>query len=136
MAQLLARATRRRVERKYNSVGRKGGKSSRDDSGRKERDVSNRKRKYQSAGPRRQIYEHGNSYYHNGKLAIISTPKHTIISFNVKLLEGDPFFRNARDSDDETLMAGIGVDFSTRRWNKLAWKITKREGQDDGYQCQ
>ncbi|SJL04308.1 uncharacterized protein ARMOST_07671 [Armillaria ostoyae] len=61
-------------------------------------------------------------------------PKYTTLSFNVKVWDGDPFVNNVRESgDDEMLMAGIGVEFSTRRRNKFAGKITKRKGHGDGY---
>ncbi|KAK0202267.1 hypothetical protein DFS33DRAFT_1375582 [Desarmillaria ectypa] len=71
----------------------------------------------------------------DGEPGFISTPKYTTLSFNIKVWEGDPFFSNSRDSgDDEMLMAGIGVELSTRRRNKFAGKITKRKGNDDGYQ--
>ncbi|KAG7439640.1 uncharacterized protein BT62DRAFT_912963 [Guyanagaster necrorhizus] len=70
----------------------------------------------------------------DGKPGFISNPRYTTLSFNVKVWDGDPFIRNARDSGDgEMLMAGIGVEFSTRRRNKFAGKITKGKGCDDGY---
>ncbi|KAK0435785.1 hypothetical protein EV421DRAFT_1985867 [Armillaria borealis] len=70
----------------------------------------------------------------DGEPGFISSPKYTTLSFNVKVWDGDPFVSNVTESgDDEMLMAGIGVEFSTRRRNKFAGKITKRKGHGDGY---
>ncbi|KAK0243642.1 hypothetical protein EDD85DRAFT_804706 [Armillaria nabsnona] len=70
----------------------------------------------------------------DGAPGFISSPKYTTLSFNIKVWDGDPFVSNVRESrDDEMLMAGIGVEFSTRRRNKFAGKITKRKGHGDGY---
>ncbi|KAK0457547.1 uncharacterized protein EV420DRAFT_502383 [Desarmillaria tabescens] len=71
----------------------------------------------------------------DGEPGFISSPKYTTLSFNVKVWDGDPFITNARDSGtDEMLMAGIGVEFSTRWRNNFAGKITKRKGNVNGYQ--
>ncbi|PBK81090.1 hypothetical protein ARMGADRAFT_1091639 [Armillaria gallica] len=70
----------------------------------------------------------------DGEPGFISSPKYTTLSFNVKVWDGDPFVSNVGESrEDEMLMAGIGVEFSTRRRNKFAGKITKRMGNRDGY---
>ncbi len=70
----------------------------------------------------------------DGAPGFISSPKYTTLSFNIKVWDGDPFVSNVGESrDDDMLMAGIGVEFSTRRRNKFAGKITKRKGNRDGY---
>lgn len=70
----------------------------------------------------------------DGEPGFITSPKYTTLSFNVKVWNGDPFVENVKESKDgEMLMAGIGVEFSTRRRNKFAGKITKAKGHRDAY---
>ncbi|KAK0243638.1 hypothetical protein EDD85DRAFT_944965 [Armillaria nabsnona] len=64
----------------------------------------------------------------------ISSPKCMVLSFDIKMWDGNLFASNVRESGDkEILIAGIGVEFSTRRKHKFAGKIMKRKGHGDGY---
>ncbi|PFH49490.1 hypothetical protein AMATHDRAFT_76159 [Amanita thiersii Skay4041] len=65
----------------------------------------------------------------DGKLGFVSSPTFSTLVAKAKLWPGDPLMDiiNSRTegSDKEVLIAGIGVELSTRRRNKYAGKITK-----------
>ncbi|KDR68320.1 hypothetical protein GALMADRAFT_257293 [Galerina marginata CBS 339.88] len=65
-----------------------------------------------------------------GRPGFIDHPKYNTLSINAKLWDGEPFLKHlkARELDQNngfSLIAGIGVEISTRRRNKFAGAITK-----------
>lgn len=66
---------------------------------------------------------------HDGKSGFIQSPSDTTLVLDVKAWDGDPIVEAADlfGAKDTTLVAGIGIDFSTRRRNKFAGKISKFE---------
>ncbi|TFK32247.1 hypothetical protein BDQ12DRAFT_617438 [Crucibulum laeve] len=65
----------------------------------------------------------------DGKPGFIKHPRYTTLVIHAMMWDGEPFLENAKrfESDGNMLAAGIGIDFSNRRRNKLAGKITKLE---------
>ncbi len=54
---------------------------------------------------------------------------------NVRVWEGDPFKENVESfRDGKMLMAGIGIEFSTRRRNKFAGHVFELRQIGDTYQ--
>lgn len=55
-----------------------------------------------------------------------SRSKHSTLSVTAKLWPGEPLLKNAETykEDNSMLVAGIGVEYSTRRRNKFAGKVT------------
>ncbi|KAG5733076.1 Flavohemoprotein [Termitomyces sp. T112] len=62
-----------------------------------------------------------------------SRSKYNTLSIDAKLWPGEPLLKNAETfkEDGSMLVAGIGVEYSTRRRNKFAGKVTKLEKDDD-----
>ncbi|KAG6898490.1 hypothetical protein C0993_006471 [Termitomyces sp. T159_Od127] len=62
-----------------------------------------------------------------------SLSKHSTLSINAKLWPGEPLLGNAETyrEDGMMLVAGIGVEYSTRRRNKFAGKVTKLRKSGD-----
>ncbi|KAJ7646631.1 hypothetical protein FB45DRAFT_780955 [Roridomyces roridus] len=62
-----------------------------------------------------------------GKPGFIRTPKYTVLSIDAELWEGEPLVENSKlfERDGSMLVAGIGIEFPTRRRNKLAGVVTK-----------
>ena len=65
----------------------------------------------------------------DGEPGFIQSPNEVTLVADVESWEGDPLLRNLETETIEThlLAAGIGVEFSTRRRNKFAGKISKFE---------
>ncbi|KAF8965849.1 hypothetical protein BDZ97DRAFT_737287 [Flammula alnicola] len=64
----------------------------------------------------------------DGKPGFIHHPKYNTLSIEAKLWTGDPFLKVVKNFDREngsTVIAGIGVEVSTRRRNKFAGNVTK-----------
>ncbi|CAA7271302.1 unnamed protein product [Cyclocybe aegerita] len=62
----------------------------------------------------------------DGDLAFISHPRYNTLTMEAKLWDGEPFLQNAKNHEEDVmLIAGIGVELSTRRRNKFAGYITK-----------
>ncbi|KAL0946396.1 hypothetical protein HGRIS_012623 [Hohenbuehelia grisea] len=75
----------------------------------------------------------------DGKPGFIRSPSYKTLTLDVRTWEGDPFWENTRarfgsagEQLKPALVAGIGVEFSTRRRNKFAGSITRllADGQD------
>jgi predicted pyridoxine 5'-phosphate oxidase superfamily flavin-nucleotide-binding protein len=71
----------------------------------------------------------------DGQTGFISYPKYTTLHIDAGVWEGDPLLDNAklftRKNDRSMLIAGIGIEFSTRRRNKLAGYVTSLSLNDD-----
>lgn len=68
----------------------------------------------------------------SGELGFITSPTYAELQMNIKVWEGDPFLENTKVfGKKRVLVAGIGVELSTRRRNKLAGHITRLERQGD-----
>jgi len=70
----------------------------------------------------------------DGRRGFIHQPRYNTLSIEAKLWEGEPFLKNVKNNDrknDLTLIAGIGVEVSTRRRNKFAGNITRLEKNED-----
>lgn len=61
----------------------------------------------------------------NGKPGFIKFPRYSTLSINATLWDGEPLARNSREDPGGMLVAGIGVDYSNRRRNKFAGKISR-----------
>ena len=60
-----------------------------------------------------------------GNLGFASSTSLTSLDFHTRLWDGDPFLENIKSrTDSGMLIAGIGVEFSTRRRNKFAGYVT------------
>lgn len=67
-----------------------------------------------------------------GDIGFISSPSYTDLRMNIKAWEGDPFLKNVEGlGSKKVLVAGIGIELSTRRRNKLAGHITGFERKGD-----
>lgn len=62
-----------------------------------------------------------------------SRSHYNTLSINAKLWPGEPLLKNAETykEDGSMLVAGIGVEYSTRRRNKFAGKVTKLRKSGD-----
>lgn len=59
-----------------------------------------------------------------GEIGFVKSSNETSLSMDLASWEGDPLLRIAGGwRDEKALMAGIGVELSTRRRNKLAGRI-------------
>lgn len=72
----------------------------------------------------------------NGNIGFVRHPKYNTLDINAKLWPGEPFSRNAQSFSGEMLIAGIGVEVSTRRRNKLAGHITSLALDNDSAHLQ
>ncbi|KAG7089460.1 hypothetical protein E1B28_011145 [Marasmius oreades] len=73
----------------------------------------------------------------------IAHPRYTVLTINTKVWVGDPLIENkkafsfdpstgtAKENGEDMLIAGIGIEFTTRRRNKFAGKVTKFNVTDD-----
>ncbi|KAG6832531.1 hypothetical protein H0H92_000160 [Tricholoma furcatifolium] len=70
---------------------------------------------------------------HDGNLGFVQNPHYSILSIRAKLWPGDPLSSNVvgYKDDNSMLVAGIGVEYPTRRRNKFAGKVTKLERNGD-----
>ncbi|KAF5333624.1 hypothetical protein D9611_002569 [Ephemerocybe angulata] len=71
-----------------------------------------------------------------GEIGWIKPKGYTTLQLKPRIWEGDPFWENSGEFEDvegtEMLIAGIGVEVSTRRRNKLAGKVKSVERNEDG----
>lgn len=70
----------------------------------------------------------------NGEPGFVSSPSYNQLSVKVDTWEGDPLMDNIKlfgKGKGKTLIAGIGVEFPTRRRNKLAGHITNVQVHGD-----
>ena len=70
-----------------------------------------------------------------GKPGFVTSPKWDRLDMHVRVWEGDPFKENIEQYGDgkNVLIAGIGIEFSTRRRNKFAGHISVARKRDDEY---
>ncbi|KAF8074150.1 hypothetical protein FPV67DRAFT_1560343 [Lyophyllum atratum] len=68
-----------------------------------------------------------------GKPGFVRNSRYSVLSVDAKVWPGEPLIENAKGyRDDGTmLVAGIGIEFSTRRRNKFAGKVTRLESDGD-----
>ncbi|KAG6851841.1 hypothetical protein C0991_005555, partial [Blastosporella zonata] len=70
----------------------------------------------------------------DGKPGFVRNTRYNTLSVDAKLWQGDPLLENSDGykSDESMLVAGIGVEYSTRRRNKFAGKVAnlKRSGNN------
>ncbi|KAJ6507358.1 hypothetical protein C8R47DRAFT_1209265 [Mycena vitilis] len=69
----------------------------------------------------------------NGEPGFIRVPRYSTLRLDAKLWNGEPFLENSKlfVQDQKMLVAGIGIEFGTRRRNKFAGYISHLE-QEDG----
>ncbi|KAF9458769.1 hypothetical protein BDZ94DRAFT_1239728 [Collybia nuda] len=69
----------------------------------------------------------------DGKPGFIQNPRYSVLTMEAKVWPGDPLLESLKAVGPvgEMLVAGIGVEYSTRRRNKFAGKMTKW-GHDNG----
>lgn len=62
----------------------------------------------------------------DGEPGFVTSPSWDRLDMDVRLWDGEPFWENAKDFDGgrKMLMAGIGIELSTRRRNKFAGHIS------------
>lgn len=60
-----------------------------------------------------------------GSPGFITSPNDTELVLTVHIVEGDPILQNL--DKGQNLIAGLGIEFSTRRRNKFAGKIKRAE---------
>ncbi|KAJ7678677.1 hypothetical protein B0H17DRAFT_944209 [Mycena rosella] len=72
---------------------------------------------------------------HDGQPGFIQTPRYSTLSVDVKLWDGEPLAENSKlfEGEGSMLVAGIGIEFATRRRNKFAGAISRfKEVDSDG----
>jgi hypothetical protein len=69
----------------------------------------------------------------DGKPGFVKSPNENSLVLDVDVWEGDPFMENAKlfSPKKQILVAGIGIEFSTRRRNKFAGRISKLNRKDN-----
>lgn len=71
---------------------------------------------------------------HSGEPGFASSPTPSRLDMDIRVWNGDPFLENAKLFDGKRmLIAGIGIEFSTRRRNKFAGYITHMEQLGDTF---
>ena len=64
----------------------------------------------------------------DGQTGFIKSPFHNKLTMTIKSWEGDPFIENSKLFEPSNLLiAGLGIEFSTRRRNKFAGRVEKLE---------
>ena len=73
----------------------------------------------------------------DGKPGFIKSPSDTSLVLDAKVWEGEPLIENAKlfGRKNQILVAGIGIEFPTRRRNKFAGRMSKLSRKEDG-SCQ
>jgi hypothetical protein len=67
----------------------------------------------------------------NGQPGFITSPNETTLLMDIETWEGDPLLKYAKLFDGRNnLIAGIGVEFPTRRRNKFAGRLTQLDRQE------
>jgi len=68
----------------------------------------------------------------DGKPGFIKNPRYSVLSVKAKVWPGDPLLETAKTfGDGDILIAGIGIEFLTRRRNKFAGKMTRLERDNE-----
>jgi hypothetical protein len=70
----------------------------------------------------------------NGKPGFIKSPSNILLALDAKVWEGDPLIENAKlfGQKNQMLVAGIGIEFPTRRRNKFAGRVSSLTCNDEG----
>ncbi|KAH8081976.1 hypothetical protein BXZ70DRAFT_629787 [Cristinia sonorae] len=73
----------------------------------------------------------------SGELGFTTSPRYDKLRMAMRLVRGDPLEENLRlfgkeEGSGKVLIAGIGIEFSTRRRNKFAGHVTEVARQGDG----
>lgn len=72
---------------------------------------------------------------HSGEPGFVSSPSWNRLDMDIRLWEGDPFWDNSATFDGKKmLIAGIGIEFATRRRNKFAGYISDMRHRNDTFQ--
>jgi predicted pyridoxine 5'-phosphate oxidase superfamily flavin-nucleotide-binding protein len=70
----------------------------------------------------------------SGQPGFISSPSWNRLDMDIRLWEGDPFWENSQLFDGKRMeIAGIGIEFSTRRRNKFAGFVFDIQQNGDTY---
>ena len=70
----------------------------------------------------------------SGQPGFITSPHSTRLDMDIRLWEGDPFWENSQLFDKKKmLIAGIGIEFPTRRRNKFAGHVYEIQQSDDTF---
>jgi hypothetical protein len=74
----------------------------------------------------------------DGEIGFIDYPRYTTLRINGRVWDGDPLRENARllEKNGTMLIAGIGIEFPTRRRNKLAGKVISVDWKGDDFLLQ
>lgn len=70
----------------------------------------------------------------DGEPGFIKNSRYSVLSLEVKMWPGEPLLDTAMtfwNGDKEMLVAGIGIEFPTRRRNKFAGKVTRLETRNE-----
>jgi predicted pyridoxine 5'-phosphate oxidase superfamily flavin-nucleotide-binding protein len=61
-----------------------------------------------------------------GEIGFVKSPNHHTLIMDINLWDGDPFMRNHKlwRQGNKMLLAGIGIEFPTRRRNKFAGRMS------------
>lgn len=69
-----------------------------------------------------------------GELGFVDSPHYTKLRMHVRVVHGDPLEENLKlfeKGKSQMLIAGLGIEFSTRRRNKFAGHVTSVDKQGD-----
>ena len=66
-----------------------------------------------------------------GEPGFVTSPGSQRLDMEIKVWEGDPFLENSKLYNGHMLVAGIGIEFSTRRRNKFAGHVFEMEQEND-----
>ncbi|TDL22199.1 hypothetical protein BD410DRAFT_788922 [Rickenella mellea] len=71
----------------------------------------------------------------SGKPGFITSPNDTELDMNLKVWQDDPIVKNLESFGKipKTLIAGLGIEFSTRRRNKFAGWVTRKDNSQVGH---
>ncbi|KAJ7467060.1 hypothetical protein FB451DRAFT_1137689 [Mycena latifolia] len=74
----------------------------------------------------------------DGQPGFVQAPKYSTLSIDAKLWDGEPLVENSKlfGRDGTMLVAGIGIEFPTRRRNKFAGAISRLEEVDGRVQLE
>lgn len=77
----------------------------------------------------------GSLFAHHGERGFIRSPSPTSLIMEISPPIGDPFIENSKllESSGDMLIAGIGIEFSTRRRNKFAGRVKSLTKKDESY---
>ncbi len=70
----------------------------------------------------------------SGKPGFVTSPRWDLLEMDIRTWEGDPFPDNAAAAGGQDMLtAGIGIEFSTRRRNKFAGRISDLRQEGNAY---